>query len=79
MKRMFWLGLGVALGVAAVRRLSATRSALGPQGLNRAVGALGDSIHHFADTFRESMNERETDLRGALGLDADTREREHRR
>lgn len=69
MKRIFWLGLGVALGVAAVRKLSETRAALGPQGLNRAVGSLGDSIHHFADTFRESMAERESDLRDALGID----------
>lgn len=71
MKRIFWMGLGVAVGVLAVRRLSAARSAVGPDGLNRAVGRLGDSIADFADAVRSGMAERETDLREALGLESD--------
>ncbi len=70
MKKIFWLGVGIAIGAIAVRKLSQARGALGPAGLNRAVGALSDSIHNFADAVREGMNERENDLRGALGLEA---------
>ncbi|MCU1573153.1 MAG: putative secreted protein [Micrococcaceae bacterium] len=70
MKRLFWLGLGVALGAVAVRRISRTGAALGPEGLNRALGRLSDSVVHFAGAVREGMAERETDLRGALGIDA---------
>jgi Family of unknown function (DUF6167) len=69
MKKIFWLGIGIAVGAMAVRKISATRSALGPEGLNRAVGRLSDSIHSFADAVREGMNEREGDLRAALGVD----------
>jgi hypothetical protein len=69
MKKIFWLGIGIAVGAIAVRKISATRAALGPEGLNRAVGRLSDSIHNFADAVREGMNERESDLRVALGVD----------
>jgi hypothetical protein len=69
MKRIFWVGIGVAVGVLAVRKLSETKSALGPEGLNRTLGTLADSIQNFADAVRIGMNERETDLRAALGVD----------
>ncbi len=70
MKKIFWLGMGIAIGAIAVRKVTQARGALGPAGLNRAVGQLSDSIHNFADAVREGMSEREGDLRGALGLDA---------
>lgn len=69
MKKIFWLGIGIAVGAIAVRKISAAKSAIGPEGLNRAVGMLSDSIHNFADAVREGMNERETDLRVALGVE----------
>lgn len=72
-KRVFWLTAGAAIGIIAVRKVSAMKSAVGPEGLNRVVGQLGDSIADFADAFRQGMQERETDLRSALGIDADTR------
>jgi hypothetical protein len=71
MKKIFWLGVGITIGVVAARKLAAAKGALGPAGLNRAVGRVSDSIHDFADALRESMDERESDLRGALGLDPD--------
>jgi hypothetical protein len=69
MKKIFWLGIGIAVGALTVRKISATRAALGPEGLNRAVGRLSDSIHNFAEAVREGMDEREGDLRTALGVD----------
>lgn len=68
-KRVFWMSAGIAIGVIAVRRVSALREAAGPQGLNRMVGSMTDSVGGFTRTFRTSMNERETELRAALGLD----------
>ncbi len=68
MKKIFWLGIGIAVGALTVRKISATRAALGPEGLNRAVGRLSDSIHNFAEAVREGMDEREADLRVALGV-----------
>ena len=72
-KRVFWLAAGAAIGVIAVRTVSAMKSAVGPEGLNRAVAQLTDSVADFADVFRQGMLERETDLRAALGVDTEHR------
>lgn len=69
MKRILWLGVGAAVGVLVFRKFSEARGALGPEGLNRAVGQLSDSIYHFADQVRDGMKEREDELRAALALD----------
>ena len=67
MKRLVWMGIGVAIGVIAFRKVTEAQSALGPEGLNRAVGRLADGVYDFADAVRAGMRERETDLRAALG------------
>ncbi|WP_181762575.1 MULTISPECIES: hypothetical protein [unclassified Pseudarthrobacter] len=75
MKRLVWMGIGVAIGVIAFRKVTeaqaSMQSTLGPQGLNRAVGRLTDGIYDFADALRDGMRERETDLRAALGVASD--------
>ncbi|MDD0858308.1 hypothetical protein NHF46_12060 [Arthrobacter alpinus] len=71
MKKIFWLGVGITVGVIAARKITAAKGALGPAGLNRAVGAMSDAVHDFADALRENMNQRESDLRIALGVDTD--------
>ncbi|MEQ4520110.1 hypothetical protein ABLI39_12195 [Pseudarthrobacter sp. B907] len=63
------MGIGVAIGVIAFRKLTEAQSTLGPEGLNRAVGRLTDSVYDFADAVRVGMRERETELRSALGVD----------
>ncbi|VXB37090.1 conserved hypothetical protein [Arthrobacter sp. 9AX] len=74
MKRIVWMGIGVAIGVIAFRKVTEAQanmqSTLGPEGLNRAVGRLTDGIYDFADAIRDGMRERETDLRAALGVDS---------
>ena len=70
MKRFVWMGIGVAIGVIAFRKISDAQSNLGPEGLNRAVGRLADGVYDFADAVRAGMHERETDLRAALGIDS---------
>ncbi|MHA7277505.1 DUF6167 family protein [Arthrobacter sp. HLT1-21] len=67
--RVIWMGAGVAIGVIAVRKLSSVADSYGPAGLNRAMGEVTDGIAHFADTLRSGMQERESDLRAALGID----------
>jgi uncharacterized protein with PhoU and TrkA domain len=64
------MGIGVAIGVIAFRKVSEAQSTLGPEGLNRAVGRLADGVYDFADAVRAGMRERETDLRTALGVEA---------
>lgn len=68
-KRVLWVGLGVAIGVMAVRKVTETKQRFGPEGLNRAVGSFTDGVANFTDALREGTREREADLRLALGLD----------
>lgn len=70
MNRIIWMGIGVAIGVIAFRKITEAQSNLGPEGLNRAVGRLADGLFDFAGAVREGMQERETELRAALGIDA---------
>ncbi|CAM3063425.1 hypothetical protein PSET11_02670 [Arthrobacter ulcerisalmonis] len=70
MKRLVWMGLGVAIGVIAFRKINEAQTQLGPAGLNRAVSRVADTVYDFADAVRDGMRERETDLRAALGIDS---------
>ncbi len=65
------MGIGVAIGIIAFRKVSEAQSSLGPEGLNRAVGRLADGVYEFADAVRDGMRERETDLRAALGVEVE--------
>ncbi|WP_258069683.1 hypothetical protein [Arthrobacter sp. SX1312] len=69
-RRAFWLAAGITIGVVAVRKVTQAKANLGPEGLNRAVGQISDSIADFADALRSAMTEREDDLRSALGVPA---------
>lgn len=66
MKRLFWLGLGLAVGVYATRRASEAARALTPAGVgaNLAEGLreLGAGIGAFGAEVRAGMTEREREL-----------------
>lgn len=70
MKRIIWMGIGVAIGVIAVRKINDTRATLGPEGLNRAAARVADGLYEFADAVRSGMNQREDELRTALGVES---------
>ncbi|MDP9934275.1 hypothetical protein [Paenarthrobacter nicotinovorans] len=72
MKRIVWMGIGVAIGVIAFRKITEAQANLGPEGLNRAVGRMADGLFDFADAVRSGMHQREEDLRAALGIDDGT-------
>lgn len=72
MKRIVWMGIGVAIGVIAFRKITEAQANLGPEGLNRAVGRMADGLFDFADAVRSGMHQREEDLRAALGVDDGT-------
>jgi hypothetical protein len=69
MKRIVWMGIGVAIGVIAFRKITEAQASIGPEGLNRAVGRMADGLFDFADAVRTGMHQREEDLRSALGID----------
>lgn len=66
MKRLFWLGLGLAVGVYATRRASEAAHALTPAGVgaNLADGLreLGAGLGEFGAEVRAGMTEREQEL-----------------
>ena len=72
MKKLFWVGIGIGVGVLVARKIGEAKSLAGPEGLNRTMGRIGDSLHELTEAVRDGMNERETELRQALGLDEAT-------
>ena len=69
MRRLFWVALGATAGVVAVRRLSSTAKAYTPEGVAQGLSGLGEGLRELAAVVRESMAERDAELRLALGID----------
>ena len=70
MRRLFWLGVGVAVGVVVVRQIGKAAQAYSPSGLagtarNSAAGLL-DSVRDFVADVREGMAEREAEISAAF-------------
>jgi hypothetical protein len=72
MRRVFWVAVGAAAGVYAVRQVQKTLHAYSATGLAERAGGLGDTLKAFADQVRDGMAEREAELRDALGLEDPT-------
>jgi hypothetical protein len=75
-KRIFWLIIGIAVGVYAVTRLKKRAQVLAPESLQESAAKVAAAIRHFGDEVRDGMAERETELRDALGIDTNTDTRE---
>lgn len=70
MRRVFWLGIGLAVGVVVVRRLTRTAQAYTPSGVaaslqESAVGVL-DSVRTFVEDVRDGMAEKEAEIHAAF-------------
>src|SRR3712207_9222627 len=74
MRRLFWLAMGVTIGVLVVRKLSAAAEKLTPAGIGGSIAEglrdLADAIGDFGADVRAAMAEREQELRAGPGLDA---------
>ncbi|WP_167169275.1 hypothetical protein [Saccharomonospora amisosensis] len=66
MRRLFWLGVGVATGVALTRKAGQAARQATPAGLasnvGDAVSELASAIGAFGADVRAGMSERETEL-----------------
>ncbi|MEO7746241.1 MAG: hypothetical protein ABIV05_08440 [Actinomycetota bacterium] len=69
MRRLFWAALGATAGVVAVRKLTSTAKAYTPEGVAQGLSGLGEGLRELAAVVRESMAERDAELRLALGID----------
>lgn len=77
MKRLFWLGAGVAVGALVFRAVSKRAQSYTPRGLVGAAAESGrnlvDSVRDFVEDVRDGMHEREEQLHAAIlaGVEAD--------
>lgn len=80
-KRALWLGVGIAVGALAVRKISKSMHSYSPTGLaGRARNSAADvvaSVRDFVADVRAEMAEREAEIHSALeqGLSLDELDR----
>jgi hypothetical protein len=70
MRRLLWLGVGLAIGGLVVRAVSKKARAYSPSGLagaaRESAGGLVDSVRSFVDDVRTGMAEREQEIHEAM-------------
>ena len=70
MKRLLWLGVGLAVGAIVVHRLTREANEFTPSGiatsLSQSAGGLVESVRSFVDDVREGMDEREQQIHQAF-------------
>ena len=87
MKRLFWIGVGVAVTVVVLKQVSKLNNrvndvttALTPAGIAASISSLAEGVGTLGTQLRQSMAENEEALRNALLPDEQTlaRARERR-
>ena len=70
MKRLLWLGAGLAVGALVVRKLTRKANQYTPSGiatsLSESAGGLVESLRSFVDDVRDGMAERENEIHEAF-------------
>jgi hypothetical protein len=70
MKRLLWLGVGVAVGAVIVRKLTQKANEFTPTGiatsLSESAGGLVESLRNFVEDVRDGMAEREQEIQQAF-------------
>ena len=68
-RRLFWTTLGATVGVVVVRKLTRTAQSYTPEGVAQGLAGIGEGLREMAEVVRESMAQRDAELRLALGID----------
>jgi hypothetical protein len=70
MKRVLWLGIGLAVGALVFRAISKKAATFTPGGLAGSVrdtaSGLVDSVRSFVEDIRDGMAEREAEIHAAF-------------
>jgi hypothetical protein len=70
MKRLLWLGVGLAVGALVVRKLTQKANEFTPTGiatsLSQSAGGLVESVRSFVDDVRDGMSERQQQIHEAF-------------
>jgi hypothetical protein len=74
MKRLLWLGIGVAVGAIVVRKATQKVNQFTPSGiatsLSESAGGLVESLRSFVEDVRAGMAEREQQIHEAFAAGA---------
>lgn len=76
MRTVFWIALGAVAGVLVAREVGKAARAYTPEGISRSAASVGEGLRELAEAVREGMDQREAELRLALGVDVDDSERD---
>jgi len=68
-RRLFWVALGATAGVVVGRKVAGAARAYTPEGVAQGLSGLGEGLRELAAAVREAMEERDAELRLALGID----------
>jgi len=70
MRRLLWLGVGLAVGALVVRAITKKAQAFTPGGIagsvSKSAGGLAESVRSFIDDVRDGMAEREDQIHAAF-------------
>ena len=70
MKRLLWLGVGLAVGAIIVRKVTRKANEFTPSGIatsvSQSAGGLVESLRSFVDDVRDGMAEREQQIHAAF-------------
>ena len=70
MKRLLWLGVGLAVGALVVRKMTKKANEFTPSGiatsLSQSAGGLVESMRSFVEDVREGMTERQEQINEAF-------------
>jgi len=70
MKRLLWLGVGLAVGALVVRKMTKKANEFTPSGiatsLSQSAGGLVESMRSFVEDVREGMTERQEQINQAF-------------
>ncbi|MGW4463625.1 hypothetical protein [Micromonospora sp. NPDC004704] len=70
MRRLLWLGIGLAVGALVVRKVTRTAQSYTPGGiatsLSASAGGAVESLRGFIDDVRAGMAEREQEIHNAF-------------
>jgi hypothetical protein len=74
MRRLLWLGVGLAVGALAVRAINKKVQAFTPTGIagsvRQSAAGLLDEVRSFVEDVREGMAEREAEIHEAFAAGA---------
>ncbi len=70
MRRMLWLGIGLAIGALVVRAVTKKAQAFTPQGMaasaRDSAAGFAESVRGFVGDVRDGMAEREAEIHAAF-------------